>query len=419
MTTPQDFTRNAPPVTPGQLDAILNSLDSNVPHDDWKAILFAYYHEGGNYETALAWSMRGANYQDGCLPRSTWDGFANYPGDVRRIGSLFHYARLQGVVPPPEHDAENRPVWTAFRPVSADELLHLPTVEWLADRLIPARGTTLLHGGPKDGKSTLVDMLASSDEWEGKPTVRTWWVHLTEERPMAISARLARMGITPSSDFFAERLGFLIEPDSGRKDPDILASELYHFYHYCNPPPGVIVIDTLLHWGNSMDVNNASDVVRVMRPFLQLSTLLPELSLVIIHQTRKGGGRAGGNVEAVLGSQQLAASFDSVIGINRNRTTGIASLYVEGRYLDDNYETSFRQTHTPDGIAILPGDGVAAQLLETVATLSDPLTVKELVQLLAETYGHEYTEKHVSRTLGKTVNFQHDGGKPRRWTRHF
>ena len=184
-----------------------------------------------------------------------------------------------------------------------------PEVEWLADKLLPQDGVSLIVSQPKVGKSTLVRCLAKvvaagGGEWLGRTTGGGTVLHLAlEERRQTVAKHYESLA--------APRAGLHVvfgpaPPPDERWD---LLRETMRILK-----PTLLVVDTLGRWMTGVDDGNAyAQALPAMDPFLELARA-SRCHVALLHHARKSGGEFG---EESLGSTGVAGSADTILSIRR------------------------------------------------------------------------------------------------------
>ena len=326
------------------------------------------------------------------------------PGEERQAAMKRYLADAGIDARLPEH--KQPPARHAAR-VNLEALEDLPPLSWVVEDIIALGCTTIIHGDPKSGKSTLTGYwMGHNANWCGKTinTDATWWVY-TEEGDYALRARLHRNGITNDTHhvFFQKP----VVTDDEEWTTQGLVNEIYTDYHREDEieQPAVIVIDTMLHWSDHADYNDAGQVALVLAPLLSLQKLLPDCAIVVLHQTRKAGGMD--EVSGALGSQQITASFDLVGSLQRVGSKGGGKLKATGRLLESAYEVEFTTSMADGLIAYAVGTASNAFQDFVLDTLADEpgtlFTATALRNLYAET-GTEIESRTANRHLTELVS---------------
>lgn len=196
---------------------------------------------------------------------------------------------------------------------------------WLVDGLLLRKGSSLLVGKPKAGKSTVAKNIAvavlkghsifgRSVESSGQPG-RVIYLQLEGKDDVAGTAEQFRaLGVTAEE---AKRLRvYQRSVQKGKMEERVVElAELLRMF-----PADLVVVDTLrLFTGKAVkDTNSYDDTIEAMdnvEPVLRKSGWIGHLSAV--HHGRKDDEKKNQMLDSVLGSSGLAASVNTVILISQ------------------------------------------------------------------------------------------------------
>lgn len=196
--------------------------------------------------------------------------------------------------------------------------------KWLVDGLLLRRGSSLLVGKPKAGKSTVArnfavsvlkghSILGRSVEVTGKKAARVAYFLLEgKDDERAFAEQMRAMGVTAEE---VSRLRLYVRDGKGKLEERV--AELVAILK--SYPADFVVIDTLrLFTGKAVkDTNSYDDTVEAMdniEPVLRKAGWHGHLNAV--HHGRKDDEKKNQMLDSILGSTGLAASFNTVILIS-------------------------------------------------------------------------------------------------------
>jgi len=94
--------------------------------------------------------------------------------------------------------------------------------------------------------------------------------------------------------------------------------------------PDVVVIDTLRSLLGIEDENDSAQMSRAVQPWITYSQQTG-CTLIVLHHTRKGGGKYG---EGVSGGHGLIGAFDVILELNRDGDNNRRTIGVMGRLIE-------------------------------------------------------------------------------------
>jgi len=299
-------------------------------------------------------------------------------GTTLEAHGLFHAELASGKAP---EGVKLEPAAEAYVPpfLWADFSKPPPTLDWVVPDFLAVGAFTLMVGAPKAGKSTLVTVWQRDGglEWMGREIRECVWWYFYEESDGAIRHRHTRMGYDP--DLAGHQFAYR-NPDAGWPPTDLIEA-IGRTYDEAPVKPTVICLDTMLHWLPSDDANDASAVARQMSPIYKMQRMLPDVAILVLHQTRKAGGDNA--VEAVQGSQQLAASADIVVRLQRMHGGGKAT--IQGRYNEPDPITYTLDTDSYQYTAGRPLDTLDEWIVEHLGAAPEVgWSVKDLFEAASE-----------------------------------
>ncbi|ANS03901.1 hypothetical protein [uncultured Mediterranean phage uvDeep-CGR2-AD3-C191] len=179
-----------------------------------------------------------------------------------------------------------------------------PERRWLLGEILGLSSFSILSAPPKAGKSTLARNLAfsvaSGKDFLGYPVTQGPVFYLHMEGSLDETAdSFNRMGYTAQMEpiyTFSENI-----PDEALLKLEISVSDL---------KPVLILIDTIIKWTRSADVNDYSQMAAHLAPIEALARRHP-VHIMGIHHAGKGGDRPA--QERVLGSTSIAGGVDILL----------------------------------------------------------------------------------------------------------
>ena len=199
-----------------------------------------------------------------------------------------------------------------------DSLMAEPSLEWLIDRLLPVGGLSLLVGGPKVGKSTLLrELLASHGSgggpWLGRDNLTEGGPFLyvaLDEHPSMVKEHFTKLIHCYPEDALAFSAHFVTTPVSMEALCALIAES----------EASLCAIDTLGQFAADAveDGNSYQAWQHTMNGLRQVATET-HCHILALHHARKSGGRRG---QSTLGSQAIAGAVDTIIEMEATLTAG-------------------------------------------------------------------------------------------------
>lgn len=250
------------------------------------------------------------------MPRAGYNGHAPEPPE--------RFAELDAV------EASSRPPVRRLPSSTAQEIyITVPAATvFNAEPLVAPGCATLLNGGPKAGKSSLVVAMIAAildgEEFLGRPTLRTPVLLLTEEGRTTFRHLLQRANLR-SPDLHVVHYGDTLHLD-GWAEVMRLALLLA-----LEKGVGLVVIDTAAVWGGyAGDGENSAGEVNAayahIRPLLAAG-----IAVLLIGHTRKSGGSV---IDAGRGSNAASANVDIVASLTRPEVRGRTPENARWRVLE-------------------------------------------------------------------------------------
>ena len=181
-------------------------------------------------------------------------------------------------------------------------------VEWIIDGLCLQSGISILAAKPKAGKSTLTRALVKSvirgESFLGRKVKQGKCLLISlEEPPMVMMYHFKRLGLK-------EDEGLLIAIEGSRKD---FALQLRTIIEVENPV--LVIIDTLQKVTSFEDINQYNKTYEAIEPIIQVARDF-KIHIMVTHHMNKN--QIGGQ-DSILGSTGIAASFDNLIFMDRDK----------------------------------------------------------------------------------------------------
>jgi len=220
------------------------------------------------------------------------------------------------------------------------------TPPWMIETLWGANAVGVIGGAPKSCKSWLALEMAVAVA-SGRPCLGrfavsgpgTALVYMAEDAPVEVRARLENLALARGTDFAALSVGLIDEPSLRiDREEDVRRLRATLARHR----PRLLVLDPYVRL-QRVDENNATEVSAVLATLRELSRAF-ELSIVLVHHTRKNGAEQAG--QALRGSSDFHAWGDSNLYLRR-RGSGVL-LSVEHRAAP---------VPPPLSLALIDGDG--------------------------------------------------------------
>ena len=263
-----------------------------------------------------------------------------------------------------------------------------------------------MYGAPKAGKSLLILAMlkAASDgsEFLGQQLNQMpSWI-ITEQSENSLAPQLRLLNVEGDAKISVA----LWRHQQTYSSPDVFAEVIYQEFLKSDPPPAIIVIDTLASFVDLGDSNDYSQVRTQMAPIVEVAQQIGAMestATLLTHHSRKSAGEGS---DGVLGSRAIAAMVDTLIRLSISpRTDGQRKLSIQSRFgvgeLGDELQVALE---LPAGEYRLVNTG--AELDEELQTLVEQgiRSPAEIREKLADSEGPDaYSSQVVSRRLGTLV----------------
>ena len=294
-----------------------------------------------------------------------------------------------------------RIVWTSLK-----EILETPDTNWLVEGLIAEGSTNLIYGAPKMGKSMLVFgiMKAGSrgGEFLGHKVERMASWLLSEQSENSLSPQFRQLQIGEEEDIQVALWRNQPQWDTPEELADLILSEFNH----ADRKPGLIVIDTLSSFIDLRDSNDYSQVNQALAPIVELGQRLGKehgTATIVTHHSRKS---SGDGADSVLGSQAIAAKFDTLVKVTFTRGGSSRKIAIQSRFGIGDLGPELEVTlNLPEGEYQLLGSASEMEGDIIAAVMDGAHTTAEIRDSLASDAdgGEPVSKQKVSRRLSKLV----------------
>lgn len=249
-----------------------------------------------------------------------------------------------------------------------------PEPAWIWRGFLAPTWITLLAGGPKTGKTTLLfallDALAREAPLFGLETRSTGVLILTEQNPSVLKSTVDNFGF----QFDRERVRVMFRR---RQPPELSWLELIEQATIlCQREGlGLLVIDTFQRWAGMTKDNDAPETLAAVTALERAAEA--GLAVLINHHHRKAGGSHG---EEISGPVALAAGVDVFMSLRRCKSVGenARRITADGRSMVTPHELTAR---LENGSYELVDDSSTSSTATVKAALIDgAATYAELVE---------------------------------------
>ena len=215
--------------------------------------------------------------------------------------------------------------------VSAQELStkKFPPIEWLIPNLLPKPALTMLAGPPKVGKSWLCFFFALQVAEAGHEVVYI----SSEDNDLRLQSRLLALCPFPPSD-----IHFIAGMSCERPLPKGEAAHLFiRALKAKHPAMKCLIVDTLASIRATSSSKTRQDEYTLSE--LEFSGLRKlahdlDLSIILVHHTRKAKEGDASPVETILGSQGIAATVETIMVMKPEIGSQDVGLYIAGKDIE-------------------------------------------------------------------------------------
>ena len=220
-----------------------------------------------------------------------------------------------------------RIAWTSLK-----DILGTPATNWLVEGLIAEGSTNLIYGAPKMGKSMLVFGIMKAGSRGGEflghkvEHMRSWL--FSEQSENSLSPQFRQLQIVEDEDIQVALRRNQPQWDTPEELADLILSEFNH----ADRKPCLIVIDTLASFIDLRDSNDYSQVNQALAPIVELGQRLGKehgTATIVTHHSRKS---SGDGADSVLGSQAIAAKFDTLVKVTFTRGGSSRKIAIQSRF---------------------------------------------------------------------------------------
>ena len=222
--------------------------------------------------------------------------------------TLRRAAEMEACPDPAEETQEAAPEF-AYRPLSCEEVVALPTMQERVQGLFPDAGLAVIYGVSGSSKTFLaVDLcfaITRGVPWFGRKTRQAEVLYVYLESKKALKKRL-RAWQEAYGESFPAGLSFVLD-DFDLQNPGHIQAIIAAARGY-----SVIVIDTLNRCSLGSDENSSRDRGLIIKACAEIQTATDSLLILVAH--------AGKNKEQGLrGHSSLFAALDTVIQVERKQ----------------------------------------------------------------------------------------------------
>lgn len=258
----------------------------------------------------------GADVRQPYVPRDTADG---YVSELTVVGDVEEDEEDEETL---EDIMEELGIESSVKFVARD----FPDYDWVWNGLLRRGGISILHGGPKDGKSTLARDLASCvsdpeiDEFLGRSVATGRVIYMAlEEGFKDFQEQLAVLGPNDNLDVKVGRLA-----DSTMQKLPILLKGM---------GTSLLVVDTMQKMVRADDSNDYSEMTLAVE-VLEIIARETDCHIMIVHHSNKStSSRSSGDtidvIEGAMGSTGITGGVDVVFLLKRGEVDSF--IKAEGR----------------------------------------------------------------------------------------
>ena len=184
---------------------------------------------------------------------------------------------------------------------------------------------------------------------------------------------------------------------------EAFAAALQHQFDEEKVKPSLVVVDTYRPFIRVPDLNDYSAVTDRLESIVRLCEHMGAsgTSSLLIHHRRKAGGEGS---DASLGSQRLAAEFDSIINLSRVQNSDKRRLAIDSRYGDSDLGSDFKVSLDIDTGIYSLADSLEDQRDAVMTVLHEHGTQsRDEVHVKLEAIGMALSEGQVRTRLGELV----------------
>ena len=226
-----------------------------------------------------------------------------------------------------DEDYDDDPL-SGFSIVSAQELSStvFPPIDWLIKPLLPKPALTMLAGAPKVGKSWLCLFFALQVAEDGHEVIYI----ASEDNDRRLKDRL--LSVCP---FPPDGIHFIAGLSSARPLPKGRAAHAFiKALKDKHPAMKCLVVDTLAAIRAEPSAKTRKDEYALSEEeFSGLRQLAHDLdiSIILVHHTRKVTDNTASPVESILGSQGIAATVETIMVMKQETGSQDVGLYITGK----------------------------------------------------------------------------------------
>ena len=283
----------------------------------------------------------------------------------------------------------------------------LMEVNYAMPGFLPTGGIGMINGRPKSGKtlfvwSAIAEML-SAGTWLGTPI--SLYPHVEVWAEESIRATRRKLNLTHFPRTHQVQEGSVRVAFSHERQGEVASSWVKFVEERMDQwdstsPPSLLVVDTLAHWAfQGRDSNDMGESMSAMYPLQRLVAEYSGLSILALHQNRKGGGKDG---EEILGSTAITATVDCFVSLVRHRDPQLKDeRRIIGNSRDDGDINLNVIWESGIGRYMLAGSKINVQdhVLDVLKYAHKPLTYAEIIRAYQDYTSEEVSESVLRRTL--------------------
>lgn len=271
---------------------------------------------------------------------------------------------------------------------STDELLRLPSPEWLIDTIIPMGGLAALYAEPGSGKTFLaLDMalsVATGCDWQGHPCQRGYVLYISAEGGTGIAKRVqAWLNVHQCAPRDA-RVAWLIESIPLHNDSEQITQLVDRIDEEVEVHPVLIVVDTLARCFDG-DENTQLDMGRFIAGVDHLRRKWNS-TVLVVHHTRLDGDRERGNT-AFRGAADTMLRLSRAASAKGSKTTRLSLLCNKQKDAEEFKPIALRLVVVPEVDSCV----IEGVQLSTAAPLLPPPEASVQVESTVQGAPREYS----------------------------
>ena len=259
-----------------------------------------------------------------------------------------------------------------------DFIASAPPVEWLIEGVLPHWVTTLLHAGPKVGKTTLamqwLRCFETGEPWLGLDAKQVSVLYLTEEGGTTLGEAIHEMNIDLQG---AHRIAPAHAKGYGWDWPTTLAQAMARCEEEGH---GLLIIDTLGAWADITDANSYAEMSRLIKTVRAMANV-HQIAVLIVHHSRKA---AGNTTNAASGSNAATGGPDHILYLRETgKDRAARTISADTRFREALPALTFRRNGPGDYVRAAADAGPYPALFDAAfPNVGDALTNREIADRL-------------------------------------